>query len=71
MVFLGKCAKYVYEEAKEETDKEDGMEEEDDDEIKTNKIFTLPWLVRKMVRLAHFEAINKKRETIKVSQKLD
>ena len=52
MLFLAKVAKH--------------MNSEQADETENVKPFTVPWLVRKMVREAHHEAIRNVKVTLKV-----
>ena len=53
MLFLAKVAKHM-------------NSEQADEETLNAKPFTVPWLVRKMVREAHHEAIRNVKVTLKV-----
>lgn len=71
MLFLAKVAKCLDRKMMEVEKSSDGeMVEVDgeptDEERSKKKIFSVTWLVRKMVREAHHEAINNMKITLKV-----
>lgn len=64
MIFITKCAK-VFDSHGDELHSSAGTD--DGENVNKGRDFSVLWLVRKMVREAHHEAINHNKVTIKVS----